>query len=243
MHTHIYNKELIVKPATCGTAGTKRMDCACGAHGTTSVIPATGRHSFGTYVTTVQPTALATGTKVRTCKTCGSKETAAISKLKAFVKLNFSGTLPLKVKQSTTAVKVTMAKGDKIVSWKTSNKKIATVSGSGKITGKKAGNAKITVKLRSGISKTFKVKVTKAAVATKSIKLNMKKVTLAKGKSVKLVASLLPITTRDKVRFTTSNSKVATVSSKGVIKAKKKGKATITVYAGKKKAIFKVTVR
>ena len=242
-HIHVYNKEVIVKLATCGAVGTKRMDCACGAHGATSVIPATGKHSFGAYVTTATPTAVATGTKARTCKTCGSKETAVIPKLKAFVKLNFSGTLPLKVKQATKAVKVTMEKGDKIVSWKTSNKKIATVSGSGKITGKKVGTAKITVKLQSGISKTFKVKVTKAAVATKSIKLDKKKVTLAKGKSVKLVASLLPITTKDKVKFTTSNSKVATVSSKGIIKAKKKGTATITVYAGKKKATFKVTVK
>ena len=48
-----------------------------------------------------------------------------------------------------------------------------------------------------------------------------------------------------KVTFKTSNKKVATVSSKGVVKAKKKGKATITVITkdGKKKATCKVVVK
>ena len=46
-------------------------------------------------------------------------------------------------------------------------------------------------------------------------------------------------------RYSMKNKKVATVSSKGVVKAKKKGKATITVITkdGKKKATCKVVVK
>ena len=242
-HTHVFDKEVIVRAATCGVAGIKRMDCECGAQGATSSIPATNRHSYGAWVTTRQPNALTAGVRTRTCSTCRRTETETIAKLKAFVKLNFSGTLPLSVKQSTTAVKVTMERGDSVASWKTSNSKVATVSKSGKITGKKAGNAKITVTLKSGVKKTFNVKVSKAAVKPKSVKLNSKKATLARGKSVKLTATVLPLTTREKVRFTTSNKNVATVSSKGVVKARRKGKATITVRVGNKKATFRVTVK
>ena len=59
--------------------------------------------------------------------------------------------------KSTTAIKATVMKGDKIKSWKSSDKKVATVSKSGKITAKKAGKATITVKCGK---KTVKVKVT-----------------------------------------------------------------------------------
>ena len=54
---------------------------------------------------------------------------------------------------------------------------------------------------------------------------------------------LEPITCVQKAVYTSSNKKIATVSSKGVIKAKKKGKATITVKVGKKKVKCKVTVK
>ena len=45
------------------------------------------------------------------------------------------------------------------------------------------------------------------------------------------------------MKYSSSNKKVVSVSSKGVIKAKKKGKATITVKSGKKTYKIKVTVK
>ena len=42
--------------------------------------------------------------------------------------------------------------------------------------------------------------------------------------------------------YTSSNKKVATVTSRGVITAKKSGTAKITVKSGKKKAVLTVTV-
>ena len=81
-----------------------------------------------------------------------------------------------------------------------------------------------------------------------SIKLNKKKVSLKKGKSVKLTATIVkkgkkPYSYR-KVLFESSNTKIATVNSKGVIKAKKKGSCYIYAYAqnGVYKRI-KVTVK
>lgn len=63
---------------------------------------------------------------------------------------------------------------------------------------------------------------TKDNVAVKSIKLNKTKVTLSKGKKVKLKATVAPSNATDKnVTFTSSNTKVATVNAKGVVTAKK----------------------
>ena len=45
------------------------------------------------------------------------------------------------------------------------------------------------------------------------------------------------------LKFTSSKKSVATVSSKGLITAKKKGKATITIRSGKKKLKLKITVK
>ena len=85
---------------------------------------------------------------------------------------------------------------------------------------------------------------TKDNVAVKSIKLNKTKVTLSKGKKVKLKATVAPSNATDKnVTFTSSNTKVATVNAKGVVTAKKAGKATITAKAGTKKAVCKIVVK
>lgn len=85
---------------------------------------------------------------------------------------------------------------------------------------------------------------TKDNVAVKSIKLNKTKVTLSKGKKVKLKETVAPSNATDKnVTFTSSNTKVATVNAKGVVTAKKAGKATITAKAGTKKATCKIVVK
>ena len=85
---------------------------------------------------------------------------------------------------------------------------------------------------------------TKDNVAVKSIKLNKTKVTLAKGKKVTLKATVATSNATDKnVTFTSSNTKVATVNAKGVVTAKKAGKATITAKAGIKKATCKIVVK
>ena len=54
---------------------------------------------------------------------------------------------------------------------------------------------------------------------------------------------ITPITTKDKVSYQTSDKKIVTVSSKGVVVGKKAGKAKITVTSGKKKVTVSVTVK
>lgn len=85
-----------------------------------------------------------------------------------------------------------------------------------------------------------KVTITKAVA---SIKLNKSSVTLKKGETSQLTATVSPSDATDKtVTYSTSNSKVATVSSSGKITAKGGGTATITAKAGGKTATCKVTV-
>ena len=162
----------------------------------------------------------------------------------ATINLNVKS-IVLKTGQSTTAVKVSgLTDGDAVVSWKSSKPAIVKVNNKGKITaGKKTGSAVLTVTLKSGKTATVKVKVQKKAVTTKKIKVNKKNVTLKKNKSYTIKATLNPITSSDKVKFTSSNKKVATVNAKGVVKAKKAGTAKITVKAGKKKAVVTVKVK
>ena len=85
--------------------------------------------------------------------------------------------------------------------------------------------------------------VTKAKQAVKSVTLNKKKVTIKKGKTFTLKATVKPAKAKTVLKFSSSSKKIATVSAKGVIKAKKKGKAVITAKAGSKKAVCKVTVK
>ena len=61
-------------------------------------------------------------------------------------------------------------------------------------------------------------------------------------KKLSLTATVAPVTSKQKVAYSTSNKSIATVNAKGVITAKKKGTVTITVKSGKKKVKVKVKV-
>lgn len=204
---------------------------------------ATG-HNFGEYKTTKAATALNTGVKTRTCGVCGKEEIITIPKLKATIKLNVTS-IVLKVGQSTTKVKVSgLAKGDSVASWKSGNTSLVKVTSSGKITaGKKNGSTTVTVTLRSGKKAVVKVKIQKSEVKTTRISGLSSKVTLKVKKRITLKPVISPITSVQKIAYATSNKNIATVSSKGVITAKKAGKVKITVKSGSKKYVITVTVK
>lgn len=146
-------------------------------------------------------------------------------------------TLTLRVKQN-------YKSGGKIKSVRTTNKKIVKVDKKGKITGKKAGKATVTITYTNGSRRIFRVKVQKGIVKTTSVSVNKRNIILArKGKSFQLKVTLTPVTSQQKVTYKSSNSKVAAVNSKGKIVAKKKGTATITVKSGNKKITCKVKVK
>ena len=75
--------------------------------------------------------------------------------------------------------------------------------------------------------------------AKAKVKLNKKKLVLTVGKKAKLKVK----GTKKKVKWSSSKKKIATVTKKGVVKAKKKGTAKIVAKIGKKKYTCKVVVK
>lgn len=147
-----------------------------------------------------------------------------------------------------TTVKVTPNKSsNKKVSYKTSNKKVATVSSKGVITAKNAGKAKITVTSKKNSKKkaVVSVKVVKGKVT--SVKLDATAATLKVGATTTLKATVKTKGSKPNktVKWSTSDEKVAKVSSKGVVTAVGVGTATITVKSTdgtNKKATATITV-
>ena len=155
-------------------------------------------------------------------------------------------TLTLKRGESaklTATVKPTDA-GNKSVTWTSSNKKVATVDSKGNIKTLKVGTANITVKTADG-GFTAVCKLTVEAPNVSGVKLDKETLTLKRGETGKLTATVEPADAANKsVTWTSSNKKVATVDSKGNIKTLKVGTANITVKTadGGFTAVCKLTV-
>ena len=134
----------------------------------------------------------------------------------------------------TKALKATTNDSDAIVTFKSSNTKIATVSSKGVVKGVKAGTAVITAKVGNATA------TCKVTVKASTIKFAKASVTIYKGKTATVKATATPSAT---VKYTSSNTKVATVSSKGVVKGVKAGTVTITAKAGTLKTTCKVVIK
>lgn len=132
---------------------------------------------------------------------------------------------------------------NKTVQWTTNNKKAATVKNGKVATNKKIKKAtKVTITATADGKKASCTITVKAA--PKKVTLNAKKKTLKKGKTFQIKAKLPKNTASNVIKYKSSNKKVATVSTKGKVKAVKKGKATITVTTfNKKSAKIKITVK
>lgn len=143
---------------------------------------------------------------------------------------------------------------DRRVVWKSSNKKYATVSAKGVVTTKKAGSGKrviITAKAKDGSGKkaTYKISIVKHVV--KSVKITTKTKTVKPGKKLSLKAKVTVSgkTANKTLLWTSSNTKYATVSKTGVVKASKKAKGKsvkITARAldgSGKKATIKIKIK
>jgi uncharacterized protein YjdB len=133
---------------------------------------------------------------------------------------------------------------DKDVSWASSDTEVATVSSSGKITAKTPGKATITVKTKDG-GKSATCKVTVSPIAVSSIALDKTSLSLKIGSNATLKATIAPANATDKtMKWSSSNTSVATADSTGKVSAKGVGSTTITVTTtdGSKKATCTVTV-
>lgn len=147
-----------------------------------------------------------------------TSEAAAVKLNKTSATVLVSKTVQLKVMNTKKSVK-----------WSTSNKKVATVSQKGLVKGKKIGKATVTAKIGK---KKYTCKITVKAG------LNTTKKTLTTGDTFQL-----KLYGASKGRWTTSSSSVATVSSKGIVTAKKAGTTTITAKDGATKYTCKITVK
>ena len=133
---------------------------------------------------------------------------------------------------------------DKVLYWKSSNEKVATVS-EGTIKAVGEGTATITATSRDGgKTATCKVTVDNGIVELESISLKTTNLTMKQGERAVIYATYNPSNVTDKVLYwSSSNTKVATVSE-GVVTAVGNGTATITAKSrdGGKTATCKVTV-
>lgn len=141
-------------------------------------------------------------------------------------------TIDVKGKTTVSVKSVKPANASKSVSFKSSNKKVATVSSKGVVTGKKAGKVTITVtsKTNKKVKSTIKITVKNL----KPSKISVGGLSMNAGERKTLKVTVKPTGVYCPVSYKSSNSKVATVNSKGEVKALKTGTAKITVTAKEK---------
>ena len=192
--------------------------------------------SSNTKVATVSSTGVVKGVKAGTATITASYGNAKAT-CKVTVKapsVKFAKKTATVYKGKTATVKATLT-GVSSVKYTSSNKKVATVnSKTGAVKGLKAGT--VTITATSG-----KLKATyKLTVKNPTFSLTKSSATIKKGKTTIIKSKAAPA---GKVTYTSSNKKVATVTSKGVVKGIKKGKATITVKCNGITKKFVVTVK
>ena len=133
---------------------------------------------------------------------------------------------------------------NKDITWKSSDKTIATVDNKGIVTAKKAGKVTITATAKDGSGKraTTTLTIKNNTVKVTQIELSSQKQNLTKGQTTKLTAQVTPNNATNKnVTWKSSNKTIATVDNNGIVTAKKVGKVTITATSkdgsGKKATI------
>ena len=140
---------------------------------------------------------------------------------------------------------------DKSIVWSSSNEEWATVNDKGVVTTKKAGGGHtvvISAAAKSGVTGTFKVKILASKVTGVTIT-PVKANTIKAGTKLRLKTTVKTSAKYEdantKLKWSSSDPKVATVSKNGVVKAKKAGRVTITASStdgSKVKAKIKLKV-
>lgn len=158
-----------------------------------------------------------------------------------------------KGKTTTLKVAIQPASARKSVSYKTSNKKIATVSGSGKIKAKKEGTAKITITIKAKNGKKYttwvKIKVVKVnntritgyTVTSAGNNVDKQRLTLDKGDSTKIDVAVTPAVAAKSIVMTSDNPAAVGVDNAGNISARAAGNARITITMTPKEGAVQTT--
>lgn len=212
---------------TATVNGTVGNDAVAWTSGNTNIAKVSGGKVTGVGAGTVTITATSNG--VSTSKSIQVKEPT--------IKLDreTANIYPPATKTVTFTVTVNGVQGNSGVTWTSGNTKVATVS-NGKVTAVGKGTATITAKANG--------KLAKAKVTVKDPYANVSPTsgTIKVGKTLQLTTNYAPASTGTP-SYSSSNKKVATVDSKGVVKGVKAGTATITVKVNGVTAKAEITVK
>lgn len=229
--THIEDKGTVTVKPTNDTRGEKVFKCSiCGYVMRTSSIPPTDS-SQGIFENDVQKEGKVVKVTVKAANRKAGTKTVYVKK---------GGKVKL-----TAVVAGTDGQFGKKLTWKSSKPAVASVSSKGDVKAKKAGKTKITVTSVSNMTKkaTITIRVSKKAKPNKKLSLKTKSKSLAKGKTYTVAIKTMTKGTTDAVIYKSLKKSIATVDQYGLVTAKKKGEATITVKCGKKKVKLKVKVK
>ncbi|MCH5202891.1 MAG: Ig-like domain-containing protein, partial [Oscillospiraceae bacterium] len=201
-------------------------------------------------------TAVGPGTTTITAEADGKSATVSLTVLQDVTAVSLNAKTKVLYTGSTYQLKATVKPenaSNKAIQWTSSNKNVATVSQTGKVTAKAKGTAVITATATDGsgvygkCTITVKQRVTKIKLSKTTVKLKKK------GTSAKIKATALPKNANVKtMTVIVENKKIAKInktkisSGKAVtIKAKKRGKTKVIFTASdgsKKKAVCKIKV-
>ncbi len=139
------------------------------------------------------------------------------------------------VGETAEAVDVTIVPADatcQTIVWSSADETIAAVDASGRITGKKAGKTTITATSGENVEKPKSVAIPVTVLQpVQTVSLNTTEAEIAKGKTLKLTATVFPEdSSNKKLTWTSADAKIATVAN-GVVTAKSAGTTTITCTA------------
>ena len=242
-------QELTIQQFTKGVFVDSKEACTITSSNTTAVSITGDKIKAGTKGQMATLT-LKAGTTTKTIKVYTTDETGkiptqAVVLNKTFVTLNPGKTEQLKITYLPDYATASIG----TVKWTSSNGAVVTVDAAGKLTAKAAGKAIITAVTSDGnvmycIVTVENIKVSKITITTTTSN------KIATGKKVTLKATVTPSNAYNKgVTWKSSNTKVATVSSSGVVTTKKKmGGKTVTITAtakdgSGKKASYKIYVK
>lgn len=160
------------------------------------------------------------------CRVIVIRRASSVSLNKAYAVCYIGRTLKLKAKVNPSNATI------KKVKWSSSDKKVAVVNGSGKITGYAEGETYITATTTDGGNKKARclVKVMEP-IETSSIMVAQTNLTMKRGDTAKLSYTILPDDHTDTIKMASDNTRVATVTNSGKVKAVGTGTATITIMA------------
>ena len=116
------------------------------------------------------------------------------------------------------------------ITWFSSNSNVVNVNQYGVITARSIGTSTITAKNANGISASINITVKEKYINVSAVSLNKSEINLNEGETEKLVVSINPVNASNKnIIWKSSNEQIASVSEDGLVVAKKKGSAVISV--------------